>query len=111
MHFLSYLFVNVGLICHQHVAAARNEPACSKFDYEEKLLEKMIRMEVKMEQMVNEIKITKDDVLAITNDVTQTVKTAENNIHEFHRNINETINNFAEKFEQEKAKIAALSGN
>ncbi|XP_060554324.1 adiponectin-like [Ruditapes philippinarum] len=69
MHFLSYLFVIVGLFCHQYVAAARNEPACSKFDYEEKLLEKMIRMEIKMEQMVNQIKKTKDDVFAITNDV------------------------------------------
>jgi leucyl-tRNA synthetase len=93
------------------VAAARNEPACSKFDYEEKLLEKMIRSEIKMEQMVNEIKKTKDDVLAITNDVTQTVKNAEHNIQEFHRNINKTINKFAETFEQEKAKNTALSGN
>jgi uncharacterized protein YicC (UPF0701 family) len=92
------------------VAVARNEPACSKFDYEEKLLEKMIRMEVKMEQMVNEIKETKDDVLALTNDVTRTVKNAEHNSHEFHSNINETINKFAEKFEQERAKITALSG-
>jgi gas vesicle protein len=93
------------------VSAARTEPTCSKFDYEEKLLEKMIRMEIKMEQMVNEIKKTKDDVLAITNNVTQTVRNAEQNIHEFHRNINETINKFAETFEQEKANIAALSGN
>ncbi|XP_060554322.1 complement C1q-like protein 3 [Ruditapes philippinarum] len=109
MHFLKYLSAYVVLFCHQHVTAAGNEPACSKFDYEEKLLGKMIRMEVKMEQMVNEIKKTKDDVLAITNDVTQTVQNAEHNIHEFHRNINETINKFAEKFEQEKAKITALS--
>jgi hypothetical protein len=38
------------------MAAARNEPACSKFDYEEKLLEKMIRMEIKMEQMVMKLR-------------------------------------------------------
>jgi uncharacterized protein YicC (UPF0701 family) len=101
----------VVFFCHQHVAVARNEPACSKFDYEEKLLEKMIRMEIKMEQMVNEIKKTKDDVLALTNDVTRTVKNAEQNSHEFYSNINETINKFAEKFEQERAKINALSGH
>ncbi|XP_060554323.1 adiponectin-like [Ruditapes philippinarum] len=109
MHFLSFLLAYFVFFCHQYFAVARNEPACSKFDYDEKLLEKMIRMEVKMEQMVNEILKTKDGVLKLTNDVTRRVKNAEQNSHEFYSNINETINKFADKFEQEKAKINALS--
>jgi hypothetical protein len=39
------------------------EPVCSKFSYEEKLLEKMIRTEIKVETMQNEIKKTEEAVL------------------------------------------------
>ncbi|XP_060573147.1 complement C1q tumor necrosis factor-related protein 5-like [Ruditapes philippinarum] len=38
------------------------EPVCSKFSYEEKLLEKMIRTEIKVETIHNEIKKTEETV-------------------------------------------------
>jgi hypothetical protein len=50
------------------------EPVCSKFAYEEQLLEKMIRTEIKVETMVNEIKKTEDNVISTLGDIKQTVK-------------------------------------
>jgi len=38
------------------IGLVRGEPKCSRFDYEEKLLEKMIRMEVEMEKKSDEYK-------------------------------------------------------
>ena len=89
---------------------AKHEPTCSKFDFEEKVLEKTIRMEIKMEQLVNEMKKTKGDILSITNDVTKKVENVEHNVLKFQRSINESISTFAEKFEQEKSKLTTLSG-
>ncbi|XP_060578803.1 uncharacterized protein LOC132735817 [Ruditapes philippinarum] len=55
-----------------HVLEAK-EPLCSKFAYEEQLLEKMIRTEIKVETMVNEIKKTEDNVISTLGDIKQTV--------------------------------------
>ncbi|XP_060573154.1 uncharacterized protein LOC132731062 [Ruditapes philippinarum] len=44
------------------VFSVATEPVCSKFSYEEKLLEKMIRTEIKVETMQNEIKKTEETV-------------------------------------------------
>jgi hypothetical protein len=49
---------------HTARSSSVTEPLCfSKFSYEEKLLEKMIRTEVKVENMQNEIKKTEETVL------------------------------------------------
>ena len=39
-----------------YVAVECGEPVCSRFHYEERLLEKMIRTEIKMEEMIKEVK-------------------------------------------------------
>ncbi|XP_060595295.1 uncharacterized protein LOC132749515 isoform X1 [Ruditapes philippinarum] len=49
------------------------EPVCSKFAYEEQLLEKMIRTEIKVETMVNDIKKTEDNVISTLGDIKRAV--------------------------------------
>jgi hypothetical protein len=52
---LLFVFVIVVGI-YSYILCEAGEPVCSKFVYEEQLLEKMIRTEIKVETMVNEIK-------------------------------------------------------
>ncbi|XP_060577062.1 uncharacterized protein LOC132734354 [Ruditapes philippinarum] len=60
---LLFVFVIVVGIYSYNFSEAK-EPVCSKFAYEEQLLEKMIRTEIKVETMVNEIKKTEDNVIS-----------------------------------------------
>ncbi|XP_060573323.1 uncharacterized protein LOC132731206 [Ruditapes philippinarum] len=69
---LLFSFVIVVGIYSYNFSEAR-EPVCSKFAYEEQLLEKMIRTEIKVETMVNEIKKTEDNVISTLGDIKQTV--------------------------------------
>ncbi|XP_060578799.1 uncharacterized protein LOC132735815 [Ruditapes philippinarum] len=69
---LSFVFVIVVGIYSYNLSEAR-EPVCSKFAYEEQLLEKMIRTEIKLETMVNEIKKTEDNVISTTGDIKRAV--------------------------------------
>ncbi|XP_060601248.1 complement C1q and tumor necrosis factor-related protein 9A-like isoform X3 [Ruditapes philippinarum] len=57
-----------------------SEPVCSKFAYEEQLLEKMIRTEIKVETMVNEINKTEENVISTLGDIKQTVADLTGNI-------------------------------
>ncbi|XP_060582856.1 uncharacterized protein LOC132739209 [Ruditapes philippinarum] len=73
MSFISLVaFLIIFGMYSSHVLEAR-EPVCSKFAYEEQLLEKMIRTEIKVETMVNEIKKTEDNVISTLGDIKQTV--------------------------------------
>ncbi|XP_060579240.1 uncharacterized protein LOC132736168 [Ruditapes philippinarum] len=67
-----FVFVIVVGIYSYNFSEAR-EPVCSKFAYEEQLLEKMIRTEIKVETMVNEIKKTEDNIISTLGDIKQTV--------------------------------------
>ncbi|XP_060603914.1 uncharacterized protein LOC132756792 isoform X3 [Ruditapes philippinarum] len=69
---LLFSFVIVVGLCSYKFSEAR-EPVCSKFAYEEQLLEKMIRTEIKVETMVNEFKKTEDNVISTLGDIKQTV--------------------------------------
>ncbi|XP_060597396.1 heavy metal-binding protein HIP-like [Ruditapes philippinarum] len=69
---LFFSFVIVVGIYSYNFSEAR-EPVCSKFAYEEQLLEKMIRTEIKVETMVNEIKKTENNVISTLGDIKQTV--------------------------------------
>ena len=42
-----------------------SEPMCSKFDYQEQLLEKMIRTEIKVETMEKSIKTTQTEMMTV----------------------------------------------
>lgn len=62
--YICFLLV-VCISSRRRVEASDSEFVCSKFPYEEKLLEKMIRMEIKVEDMVKEIKNTQEHVRTI----------------------------------------------
>ncbi|KAL4235110.1 hypothetical protein ACF0H5_006749 [Mactra antiquata] len=59
------------------------EPQCSKFDYEEKTLEKMIRTEILVEQVVSDIKQLKQQ----TNDAVKTVEKMKTELREGYQNM------------------------
>ncbi|XP_060561194.1 heavy metal-binding protein HIP-like [Ruditapes philippinarum] len=61
MTFAAFLVI-FGMYSSQVLEA--KEPVCSKFAYEEQLLEKMIRTEIKVETMGNEIKKTEENVIS-----------------------------------------------
>jgi hypothetical protein len=69
---LLFSFAIVVGIYSNNFSEAR-EPVCSKFAYEEQLLEKMIRTEIKVETMVNEIKKTEDNVISTLGDIKRAV--------------------------------------
>ncbi|XP_053372692.1 complement C1q and tumor necrosis factor-related protein 9A-like [Mercenaria mercenaria] len=63
-----YAFVLLFLVKNINFSLA-TEPVCSKFAYEEQLLEKMIRTEIKVESIESEIKKTQDSVLNTLNEI------------------------------------------
>ncbi|XP_045207702.2 complement C1q and tumor necrosis factor-related protein 9A-like [Mercenaria mercenaria] len=67
------------------------EPICSKFSFEEQLLEKMIRTEVKVEMIQSEIKKTEDIVLNTLNEIKKTVADITENVGDFRNNITEEM--------------------
>jgi U3 small nucleolar ribonucleoprotein component len=70
-----------------------NEPMCSKFAYDEQLLEKMIRQEIKVETMQNDIKKTQE---AVSNTLEEIKKTGE----EVSQKLKSLQNNFTEVLER-----------
>lgn len=53
MEFCGFRFVIITLILFQTTFCKIQEPHCSKFHYDEQLLEKMIRTEIKLEEIQN----------------------------------------------------------
>jgi hypothetical protein len=73
------------------------EPVCSKFSYEEKLLEKMIRTEIKVEIMQNEIKKTEENVLHTLVNMEKTATENQNKFEDLRNNITgEIVTQFEE---------------
>jgi hypothetical protein len=68
-----YTFVVLFQIYNFQFVLAK-EPVCSKFAYEEQLLEKMIRTEIKVENMANEIKTTQEAVMDTLGVIKKTVQ-------------------------------------
>ncbi|XP_052812716.1 uncharacterized protein LOC128240226 [Mya arenaria] len=60
MEFKIMMILYVNILLFANLIAA--EPACSKFDYEEKLLGKLIRMEINFEIIIEEMKDLKTNV-------------------------------------------------
>ncbi|XP_053400228.1 cerebellin-3-like [Mercenaria mercenaria] len=100
------IMVTIGQSCWM---VAANEPVCSRFDYEEKLLEKMVRTEIKVEQMVEEMKKTKESVATIATDIQQRAENVESNSIRLQGLINDTLTRFAEDIGEEKNKLTALA--
>ncbi|XP_060569097.1 uncharacterized protein LOC132727568 isoform X2 [Ruditapes philippinarum] len=110
-----------------------NEPMCSKFAYDEQLLEKMIRQEIKVESMQKDIKKTQEnvsftleEVKKTSVEVSKTLESLQNNATEVMKGIirdkerNEEIlrktfaeqrNNFTTDMEEGKKMLKELSEN
>jgi hypothetical protein len=112
MLFVLLIFVKIILITsgHPHERRENDEPICSKFDYEEKLLEKMIRMEMKMEKIIEEVKDKEKDVMTIATDVSQRVSNMENNAIQFQHDVNQTMIELSDNFKEETVKLKTLAG-
>ncbi|XP_060604825.1 uncharacterized protein LOC132757532 [Ruditapes philippinarum] len=78
------------------------EPVCSKFSYEEKLLEKMIRTEIKVETMQNEIKNTEETVLNTLLDIEKTAAENQNKIDDFRNNLTGEIGTQFEELQEKE---------
>ncbi|XP_060606814.1 C1q-related factor-like isoform X2 [Ruditapes philippinarum] len=111
MLFVLLIFVKNILITsgHPHESRENDEPICSKFDYEEKLLEKMIRMEMKMEKIIEEVNNKEKDVMTIATDVSQRVGNVENNAIQFQHDVNQTMIELSDNFKEETAKLKTLA--
>ncbi|XP_045185274.2 complement C1q and tumor necrosis factor-related protein 9A-like [Mercenaria mercenaria] len=95
-----YAFVLLFQICSFKIVLA-TEPVCSKFSYEEQLLEKMIRTEIKVESIENEIKKTQDTVLNTLKEVKKTVADITHTFEEMRNNITEGMERMSKDIEQE----------
>jgi len=67
------LFVVVGLAC----GIVTGEPACSKFDFEEKTLQKLVRMEFNFEKVLEEFNEVKQRVADNSKELQDERKTLE----------------------------------
>ena len=65
---LFYVFVLTNLLS-KGLGSFGIEPKCSKFDFEEKLLEKMVRIEHSAELMGDKIDVLDKEFLAVKNDM------------------------------------------
>ncbi|XP_060560799.1 uncharacterized protein LOC132720638 isoform X2 [Ruditapes philippinarum] len=110
-----------------------NEPMCSKFAYDEQLLEKMIRQEIKVETMQDDIKKTQEtvsftleEIKKTSVEVSKTLESLQNNATEVMKGIirdkerNEEIlkatfeeqrNNFTTDMEEGRKMLKELSEN
>ncbi|XP_053375909.1 complement C1q-like protein 3 isoform X2 [Mercenaria mercenaria] len=85
------------------------EPVCSKFDYEEKLLEKMIRTEVKVEAIESEIVKTQDSVLNTLNEIKKKVVDINDRFEDLRNNITEEMIAKTKDLEKNEEEIARPS--
>ncbi|XP_060573325.1 uncharacterized protein LOC132731207 isoform X2 [Ruditapes philippinarum] len=86
------------------------EPVCSKFAYEEQLLEKMIRTEIKVETMVNEIKKTEENVISTLSDIKQTVSDFTDMFVDMRGNITDEMlkrESFKKRFEETRNNLTS----
>ncbi|XP_060595821.1 uncharacterized protein LOC132749912 [Ruditapes philippinarum] len=121
------------LLKYQFSVSIANEPMCSKFAYDEQLLEKMIRQEIKVETMQNDIKktqetvsITLEEIKKTSVEVFKTLESVQNNATEVMKGIirdkerNEEIlrktfeelrNNFTTDMEEGRKVLIELAEN
>jgi 2-oxoglutarate dehydrogenase complex dehydrogenase (E1) component-like enzyme len=82
-----FLTISAMIYLSEVPVSLASEPACSKFSYEEKLLEKMIRTEIKVETMQKEIKKTKESVFNTLVDIEKTAAKTEIKFEEIRNNL------------------------
>ncbi|KAL4217451.1 hypothetical protein ACF0H5_023901 [Mactra antiquata] len=69
----------------------QSEPSCSKYDYEEKLLEKMVRIEFQMEQYKTQMEASLKRLDNVKNDFDKKVIDTEEKIQEMMIDMNNTV--------------------
>ncbi|XP_060606828.1 C1q-related factor-like isoform X4 [Ruditapes philippinarum] len=67
-------------------------------------LEKMIRMEMKMEKIIEEVKDKEKEVMTIATDMSQRVGNMENNAIQFQLDVNQTMIGLSDNFKEETDK-------
>ncbi|XP_053408382.1 complement C1q and tumor necrosis factor-related protein 9A-like [Mercenaria mercenaria] len=85
------------------------EPMCSKFAYEEQLLEKMIRTEIRVETIDIEIKKTQETVLNTLNDIKKTVADMTDRFEDLRNNITEVMEQKIRDIEEIEEKMTRPS--
>ena len=80
-----------------------SEPICSKFDYQEQLLEKMIRTEIKVETMEKSVKTTQTEMMNVLNSLQTDIKTELNKTQNEIKDQLETFSDERKAFEDEIA--------
>ncbi|XP_045185277.2 cerebellin-3-like [Mercenaria mercenaria] len=85
------------------------EPMCSKFAYEEQLLEKMVRTEIRVETIDNEIKKTQETVLNTLNDIKKTVADMTDRFEDLRNNITEVMEHKIRDIEEIEEKMTRSS--
>lgn len=90
------------LICVIVGASKAFEPVCSKFDYEEKLLEKMVRLEFQVSRMLDEMKEVSKSTINQVNEISGTVgelsQTTTNRINNLSESLSSEINGVKDDF-------------
>ncbi|XP_045202039.1 uncharacterized protein LOC123555496 [Mercenaria mercenaria] len=103
----TYAFVLLFLINGVNVSLAA-EPVCSKFVYEEQLLEKMVRTEFKVETMESEIKKTQFSVLNTLNEIKKKDADITDRFEDLRNNITEEMVANAKDTEKKEEFFKAL---
>jgi hypothetical protein len=83
------------------------EPHCSKYDFEEKVLEKMVRMEFKMENMKSEVELCVKRVESIKMEVSDQMKT---NQQELEKGLEASIKEVSSVRAEVKTKLNEFKG-
>lgn len=73
------------IICCGFVSC--KEPQCSSFHYEEKLLEKMIRTEIKVEDLINTISQVEQRVNDSLEKMTESLQTEKSRLNDVHTSV------------------------
>ena len=90
-------------------AAGHVEPRCSKYEFEEKVLEKVIRFEYKMELMMDSVKNFKESMDNLKTEWIEAKKELETMKHDLNEQqsvINETIHSELNTFRESVGDIA-----
>ena len=83
MDLFRHRLVFIVCIFYTTITSGRSEPSCSKFDYEEKLLEKMIKLEIKVDQMEKGYTESKADIAEEKKKVQEETKAMKATIEQF----------------------------
>ncbi|XP_052763211.1 uncharacterized protein LOC128205524 isoform X1 [Mya arenaria] len=90
------------------LASEPPSPACSKYDFEEKVLEKMIRMEFAFEKVLNENKVVSEKMQIAFGKFSEVMKRDFNTIKEENERLHVIVDEMKNQQEQAERKLVSL---